>query len=78
MLWYKSWLETRWRFFAGLGLFLSVVMRTVLRANLVLLIVAVLLIAVTFVTPFGLNPLTYLEPFVSIVGTSGISFITSG
>ena len=38
-------------------------MNTVLRANLVLLIVVVLLIAVTFVMPFGLSPLTYLEPF---------------
>lgn len=51
-------------FFAGLGLMLSVVMSTVLRANLILLIVVILLVACMFVLPFGLSPLTYLEPFV--------------
>lgn len=49
-------------FMAGLGLFLSVQMATVLRANIVLLVVVILLISSAFVLPFDFNPLTYLEP----------------
>jgi ABC-type transport system involved in multi-copper enzyme maturation permease subunit len=51
-------------FIAGLGLMLSVHLQTVLRANLVMLVVVVLLIAASLMTPHGITPpLGYLEPF---------------
>src|SRR5262249_44548860 len=59
-------------FIAGLGLALSVHAGTVLRANLVLLIVVVLLVAATFVFPMGMGPLSYLEPYIfSLFGRAG-------
>jgi ABC-type transport system involved in multi-copper enzyme maturation permease subunit len=49
-------------FIAGLGLFLSVEMDTVLRANLLMLIIVILLAAISFLLPIGLGPMTFLEP----------------
>lgn len=50
-------------FIAGLGLLLSVQLGTVMRANLVMLIIVIILGAASFVFPLGLGPFTYLEPF---------------
>ncbi len=49
-------------FIAGFGLLLSVTLGTVLRANLVLLVIVILMVAATFVAPYGWGPLSYLEP----------------
>ena len=38
-------------------------MATVLRANLVFLVLVMLLAVLSFMLPLGMGPLTYLEPF---------------
>jgi ABC-type transport system involved in multi-copper enzyme maturation permease subunit len=50
-------------FFASVGLFLSVVMTTVLRANLMMVLVAVLFITCANTRGFAYGPFAYLETF---------------
>jgi hypothetical protein len=49
-------------FVASFGLFLSVQLSTVLRANLVFLVMVIGLAILSYVAPFGAGPLTFLEP----------------
>jgi ABC-type transport system involved in multi-copper enzyme maturation permease subunit len=50
-------------FFAALGLLLSIVMATVMRANLIMVIVFVFFLTCTTSALFGDSPLAYLETF---------------
>jgi ABC-type transport system involved in multi-copper enzyme maturation permease subunit len=63
-------------FFASLGLFLSVVMTTVLRANLMLVLVAVLFIALFIACAtsriFAHGPFVYLEAFAFSLRSNGM------
>jgi hypothetical protein len=63
-------------FFASVGLFLSVVMTTVLRANLMLVLVAVLFIALFIACAtsriFAHGPFAYLETFAFSLRGNGM------